>query len=161
MKKYLVAILFIAAFTTGCGNLSPRANIENQGEIDELKNNQNGVMLDLLKFKAQQEILARDIKNLQQGLINQNNENYGVQILQGDGALILMFALGTIAMLLVYHYRTRAVRSEKAAGILAQQIALFNDVGLENNVFLAAMNTEVESEVYHYITKGQKAVGRD
>ena len=153
--------MFFALFTTGCGNLSPTARIDNSGEIDELKNNQNGVMLELLKFKAQQEINARDIKNLQQGLINTNNENHGVQILQGDGALILIFALGTIGMLLVYHFRTRAVKIEKAAGILAQQIALFDDVGLENNVFMAAMNTEVEAEVYHFITKGQKAVGRD
>jgi hypothetical protein len=83
------------------------------------------------------------------------NENSGVQILQGDGPLILVFGLGVIGLLL-YHFRNRAVQAEKAAEILASEVARMNDPGLENNVLRAVMHTDVESNVYKLLSKHKK-----
>jgi hypothetical protein len=83
------------------------------------------------------------------------NDNSGVQILQGDGALIMVYSLCVIAMLLIYYYRTKLVKSEKTAEIFAQQIALHNSVDLNDKVFMAALNTDVEHDVYHAMVRNQ------
>lgn len=157
LKQLLICTLAITAI--GCGNkispLSPELKQEINGEVDEIRNNQNGIMAELGKLQQQVEINARDIKNMQNGMVNINKDNSGIQILQGDGSLILIFALATIAMLL-YHYRLRAVKSEKTAEILAQQIALHEDEDLNNKVFSAAIDEKVEKEVYKLIVKNQK-----
>jgi hypothetical protein len=108
-----------------------------------------------MKLQNKQEIMARDIGNLQTGLINSSNQNSGVQILQGDGGLIFVFALGTIALLLIYHYRSKYRESDKAANLLAQQVTHYNDIELENEVFLAALNSDVEEKVYHLMVNHQ------
>jgi len=149
------AILLLA----GCGNLSPKLQqkVDNQGgQIDEIRNNQNGISLELGKVRQSAEIQNSQLKEVQNGMVNLNaavsrNENSGIQILQGDGALIMVFALAVIAMLL--HYRNRAVKSEKAAMILAQEVAGYNDPDLHGEVLKAAMNTDAEKEVYHLLTK--------
>lgn len=138
--------------------LSPNSRIDNQGQIDELKNNQNGLMLDMLKLKQEQEMHARDVDNQIQGMFNKSNS--GIQILQGDGALIMVFAVGVVAMLLIYHYRTKAKNSTKAAEIMAQQIAVHQDENLENNVFMSALNTDAEEDVYNLMVKAQSYTGR-
>ena len=147
---------------TGCSkNLSPfspdiKNDINNQnGKIEDIKNNQNGVMLELIKLRNEQRIQAEKIENFQQGIFNGTNENFGVQILQGDGALVMVFALGTIAMILIYHYRTKSIKKEKAADILAQQIVNYNDESLTDGVFVSAMHTDVEKDVFELITKNQ------
>lgn len=164
MKKgifLIVAFAFLIA-TAGCSkNLSPfspdmKNEINNQnGKIEDIKNNQNGVMLELIKLRNEQKIQAEKIENFQQGIFNGRNENFGVQILQGDGALVMVFALGTIAMMLIYHYRTKAIKKEKAADILAQQIVSYNDESLTDGVFVSAMHTDVEKDVFELITKNQ------
>ena len=69
MKK-IAAIALLCVLFTGCG--SPFANkqrqeIDNQnGKIDDIANNTNGIMLDLLKLKNEQQILQRDVENFQQ-----------------------------------------------------------------------------------------------
>ena len=162
--KWAILAIFLLTFT-GCMDISPltpemNQRINNQdGQIEDIRNNQNGFMLELGKLRNQTDINARDIGNMQQGLINQSNQNSGVQILQGEGPLILVFALGTIAMLLVYHYRTRAVKGEKVVELLSDQIALYDDVNLDNDVFMSALNTEVEEEVYHAMIKSQERTG--
>lgn len=167
MKKgiCLTAIFVFLSICSGCSNnLSPfspdlKNEINNQnGKIEDIKNNQNGVMLELIKLRNEQKINAEKIDNFQQGLLNLSgrNENFGVQILQGDGALVMVFALGTIAMMLIYHYRTKAVKKEKAADILAQQIVNYNDESLTDDVFISAMHTDVEKDVYDLIAKNQK-----
>ena len=164
MKKLAAIALFLVVFVSGCG--SPFANrqrqeIDNQnGKIDELKNNTNGIMLDLLKLKNEQQILQRDVENFQQGLVNlsNRNENQGIQIFQGEGGMIIGFALVTIGMLLIYNYRSKAIQNQKAAELMAQQIILYNDVDLNENVFKAAMYTDTEENVYHLMTKQQKLV---
>jgi hypothetical protein len=58
--------------------------------------------------------------------------------------------------LVIYHYKTQADRSKKVADILAQEITYYNDLNLENQVFSAAINTDVEEDVYKLLVKHQK-----
>lgn len=163
MKKLL---LLIACFAfVGCARISPlspqlKQELNNQnGQIEDIRNNQNGLMTEIGKIKNQNELNAQNIRDAQQGIINlKGNENSGVQILQGDGALILIFALTSMAMFLIYHYKTRADKAIKAADILAQQIALHNDLELDDKVFMSALNTDVEKEVYQVMTRNQSFV---
>ena len=163
MRWILIGALLL--LTTGCMDISPLSpdlnnRIDNQnGQIEDIRNNQNGIMLDLLKLRNEQQQYARDVENQVQGMFNESNS--GIQILQGDGALILVFAVAVMAMFLVYHYKTRADKSHKAAEIMAQQIAVFNDDQLDNEVFLSAMNTEVEEDIYHMMVKAQSYTGRN
>jgi len=163
MKQLFLTFLILLV---GCNvsPLSPRLDqkLNNQnGQIEELKNNQNGLLLEIGKLRQESEIHARDIENAQQGIVNLKGSNYsGVTILSGDGGLILVFSLSVMAILLIYHYRTRAVKSEKSAEILAQQIAIYDDVSLDDKVFLSALNTPVEREVYHLMVKSQAMAGK-
>lgn len=163
MKKFLIIGLLVAS-VSGCGKFSPLSpeldqKIDNQnGQIEELKNNQNGIMLDLLKLRQDAQINADKIDNFQQGLLNlkgNSNENSGIQILQGDGPLIMIFALITIGMMLIYHYRTKYMKYEKLSDIIAQQVVGYNDRDLDNKIFLAALNTEVEKELHDLFVKHQ------
>lgn len=163
MKGTLIGIFaFCLLGIAGCGNLSPRLenDIDNaNGKIDEIRNNQNGIALELGKMKQNAEITDSQLSEVQQGMINLNtaisrNENSGVQILQGDGALMLVFGLGVIGMML-YYYRDRAVKSEKTASIMAEQIASFDDPVLNDEILRAAMFTDSEKDVYHLMKKHQ------
>lgn len=164
-KKYLI-ISFVLFFIFGCNinPLSPRLDqrLDNtDGKIEDIKNNQDGIMLELGKIRNQSELNARDIRDAQQGLINlKGNENSGVQILQGDGSLMLIFSLSVIGMILTFYYRNKSLKAEKTNEIFAQQVALHNDLDLENKIFLAALNTKVEKNIYHLMVKNQSLVGR-
>lgn len=167
MRRILLAMALIVTTVglSGCGNLSPRLDekIDNQnGKIDEIRNNQNGLMLELGKLKQSAEIQNSQLKEVQQGMLNVNaavskNENSGVQILQGDGALILVFSLGVIGMLL-YYYRDRAIQSEQTAEILAREVARYNSPILNDGILRAAMHTESEQQVFHLLTKHQQEI---
>lgn len=143
---------------------SPKLNqkINNQdGQIEDIKNNQNGIMLEIGKLRQQNDINARDIENAQQGLVNlRGSNNSGIQILSGDGGLLVVCFFGTLSILLILHYRNRATKSEKSAEILAQQIALHDDSNLDDKVFLSALNSPVESDIYHLMVKSQAITGR-
>jgi hypothetical protein len=167
--RRILTVLAISAMIglSGCANLNPRNNspIDNRnGKIDEIRNNQNGVMAEIGKLKQSAELQNSQLKEVQNGLLNLNaaisrNENSGVQILQGDGALILVFSLAVIGMLL-YWYRDRAVKSEKASEIMAKEIARFNDPALNDNVLRAAMNSECEGHVYHMLMVNQREIAK-
>jgi hypothetical protein len=163
MKKIFALVATLALLSSGCANFNPRLNekIDNQqGKIDEIRNNQNGISLELGKLKQSADIQNSQLKEVQQGLLNVNaavsrNENSGVQVLQGDGALILVFGLGVIGMLL-YYFRDRAVKAEKAANVMACEVVRHNNSTLTDNILRSAMNTEIESHIYHLIMKHQK-----
>ena len=105
MRTVLILTLL---FFSGCG-FSPRNRLNNQdGQIDELKNNQNGLMSEIGGLKQQSEITDSQLKEVQQGYLNiqnklSSNENSGVQILQGDGALFLVFATIVICSILYFN----------------------------------------------------------
>lgn len=115
-----IFFLYIVLLISGCQNFSPRMEpkIDNQnGKIDEISNNQNGIMAEIGKIRQETQLLNSQLKEVQNGLLNLNvavsrNENSGVQILQGDGSLLLIYSLAVMGMLL-YWYRDRAVRGEK------------------------------------------------
>lgn len=168
MRRILaIALVIFTLGLSGCANLNPRLNerIDNQnGKIDEIRNNQNGLMLELGKLRNDAQIQNSQLKEVQQGMLNMNaalskNENSGVQILQGDGALILVFSLGVIGMLL-YWYRDRAIKSEKAAEIMAQEVARYNDAELNDAILRAAMYTESEGHVFHVLSKHQRDIAQ-
>ena len=169
MKRILLVLSILFLSISGCGRFDPLSpkleqKIDNQnGKIDELKNNQNGVSLELMKLRQQTDLNARDIDNFQQGAVNlrgASNDNTGFQLIQGDGALMLIFGLGVIGMFFVYHYRTEALKNSKTANILAQQIAAHDDVNLDEKVFTAAMNSDVEEHVYQLMVKNQALAGK-
>ena len=163
MKGFFLFLLIGIMTISGCANLNPRNNspIDNQnGHIDEIRNNQNGVMAEIGKLKQNAEIQNSQLKEVQNGLLNLNmaisrNENSGVQILQGDGALILVFSLCVIGMLL-YWFHDRAVTSEKSADIMAKEVIRFNNPILNDNILRSAMNSSSEKPVYHMLTKHQR-----
>lgn len=167
MRNLIYVFIFLSLTFSGCARISPLSpnldqKIDNQdGKIEELKNNQNGLMLELGKIRQQSEINARDIENAQQGLINlRGSNNSGVQILSGDGGLLIAFLTLMGGIMTIWYYRQRAIANEKTATILAQQIALYNDTDLNDQVFLSAMNTDVEENVYHLMVKSQSLTGR-
>jgi hypothetical protein len=162
MRKILNgAILAISILMlSGCANINPRLDekIDNQnGKIDEIKNNQNGVMTEIGKIKQDQALNNSQLKDVQNGYANLKNQmfnkdNSGVQILQGDGPLFMIFASGVVFMVM-WHYRSMAKRNEKAANIMAQQIAMSENEELKDKVLRSAMHTDVEKDVYHMINK--------
>ena len=158
MKNIILSIILCFSLV-GCSNFNPRMQnrIDNKnGKIDEIKNNQNGLMLELGKLRQDAEIQNSQIKEFQQGMLNLNatgirNENKGVQILQGDGALILIFALGTVAMLLFY--KRKSDKNEKIANIMAQEVMLLNDQKLNDKILNSSMKTKIEKDVYKMMFK--------
>lgn len=158
MKNIILSII-LCFILVGCSNFNPRMQnrIDNKnGKIDEIKNNQNGLMLELGKLRQDAEIQNSQLKEVQQGMLNLNatgirNENKGVQILQGDGALILIFALGTVAMLIFY--KRKSDKNEKIANIMAQEVMLLNDQKLNDKILNSSIKTKLEKDVYKMMFK--------
>jgi hypothetical protein len=134
MKKSFL-FLFLVLFFSGCnnGNFSPRLKQNNSN--GEISNNQNGFMLELGKIKKETEILGSKLREIQEGLINLNtavsrNENTGIQILQGDGSLILVFAVSVVALL--FYYKSK--NSQEVAKILTKKIIDTQDPNFVDSV---------------------------
>lgn len=144
---------------SGCGNFSPRApNINNSnGKIEELKNNQNGLMAEIELLKNQLEISNSQLEKIQQGLLNiqSNNENSGVQILSGQGGLMVTI-VGFLCMTVVLlHYRSKAKTYEKTSDILVEKIVESKDENLQNDIFLAVLGTKSEECLLNLVKKHQ------
>jgi hypothetical protein len=153
---------FLICLIVGCGNLSPRQDQEfnNQGgKIDEIKNNQNGVMAELGTLKNQAEIQNSELEKIQQGMLNlqSNYENNGVQVFSGPGGLIVSILALMCGTIILLHYRNVAKIQEKTANILAERIANSEDPSLEDSVFQAAMYTNVEENVLNLMKKHKKS----
>jgi hypothetical protein len=159
-NKILTLTAFCLIFMSGCGNLSPRQDQEidnSNGKIDEIKNNQNGIMSELGTLKNQQEIQNSRLDRVQQGMMNiqSNYENSGVQIFSGPGGLIVAIVGFICSTILVLHYRLQAKTFEKTSSILAERIVNTNDPELEDQVFQAAMYTNVEENVLNLMKKAK------
>jgi septal ring factor EnvC (AmiA/AmiB activator) len=155
----IVALCLLAA--PGCGNLSPRQRQDlddNQGQIGAVESMANSNKLELGKLQSQAEIQNSKLDKIQQGLANIQsvNENSGVQILSGPGGLIISLVGILAACVLVVHYRGQAKQQEKVANMLAERIVSCNDPQLNDEVFRAAMHTNVEENVLHLIKKHQE-----
>lgn len=155
MRRNLAILSIILAATfTGCARFNPRldAPVENNGKIDDLRNNQNGIMAEIGKLQQNAEIQESVLKEVQNGILNLNtaisrNENSGIQILQGDGSLILIFSIVICGMIL-YFYRDKAIRNEKLASLMAKEIAQFNDPKLNDNILRSATNKNCQKQIF-------------
>ncbi len=159
----LLGIAMLGLFATGCADISPLSpHLDNkinnqQGQIEELKNIQNGLNLELGKQRNDLSLQNSQIKELQQGVINlkgSSNENSGIQIFQGDGALLLVFATLVVIIVFIYQYMI-GKRHAKTADLLASQIALRDDADELEEVFKACLYTDIEADVYDLISKHQ------
>lgn len=163
MKKLLFILMAVLLVTSlGCGNLSPRndgkmGRINNKkGKIDglseEMKNLQGSVNKEL-------RVQAGKLDNLQEGMIVSRKDNTGVQILQGDGVLVLVLALAMLATaggLGVLYYKNRFQKAEKATQLLANEVTMHNNLELEDKIFTAARHAGLHKEVLTPIVEAQK-----
>jgi len=111
-------------------------------------------MLELGKIKKETEILGSKLREIQEGLVNLNaavsrNENTGVQILQGDGSLILVFALSVVALL--FYYKSK--NSQEVAKILTQKIVDAQDTQLMNSVVKELSEKKKDKEFLSVLRK--------
>ena len=155
MKSTIMALVVCCVLLSGC-NVSPLSPINRQrigGDVGEIKNNQNGLMAEVANLKNRLDVIARDVENLQSGLINSNNKNYGVQIFQGDGGLAI--GLGIMAMLAaaVIVYKMKSDSYKKTAEIFGEQIKRMNSPDVEDKIFAAALAMKVEKPVYKILNK--------
>lgn len=155
-SKFIILLILLSSLA-GC-NVSPlspsnRPRINNSGSIGEIKSNQNGIMAEIALLKNKMEILARDVENIQNGFINSNNKNSGVQIFQGDGGLAVGFSLVAVLGLLVINYKLKADKYKKTAEIFGAQVREMKNSEMEDKVFVAALANKVEKNVYD-ILKG-------
>jgi len=110
-------------------------------------------MADLANIRSKLEIMARDVENLQQGFINSNNRNYGVQIFQGEGGLIAGVSIILFLSFLVFNYRVKAEKYKKVASIMGKEIKSLNNKKIENEIFMSALGAKVEEDVYKILKK--------
>ena len=161
----LLLISFSVLAITGCSvsPFSPRSQqkINNNGKIEEIKSNQNGILAEVGKLKQDVDLMNSKLKEVQNGLINissaiSRNENSGVQVLQGDGSLILVFSIIVFGGML--WYRTRAISSERSLNIMAKQVAKYNLAELNDNIIKDAVNAGKGKEILGLLNKAIKEV---
>ena len=156
--KTLTAVLMVLVLFSGCANFNPKSRINNSnGKINDINNNQNGMMLELGKLKQDTEVLNSKLKEIQNGLVNLNmaisrNENTGVQILQGDGSLFLVFSC--IALVCIFYFKNRD--DEDTMKILAEKIMESQDENLQESVVDAAMAKNKGEKVLNLLKKVKK-----
>jgi hypothetical protein len=165
--KYFIpsALLAILFSTIGCGNLSPRDNFspKQQQDLDnregkisgEIDNMSNSARAEILKLQQNDEIQNSTLDKVQKGMVNlqSNNENSGIQILSGPGGLIFSLVALMAVFIMALHYRKEMKLSEKTSEILAEKITEQNNLQLEDEVFKAAMFSDVEKRVYQLMMK--------
>lgn len=161
MRNFILTIIatLCLVLASGCGNLSPRNEQdagENQGQIGEIESMANSNKLELGTLQSQLDMQNNKIENMQYGMANlqSNNENSGVQILSGSGGLIIAI-IGIIAAVAIITSYRHSKKQEKVAEILAERIVSWNEPQLEDEVFQAAMYTDVESNVLRLFKKHQ------
>jgi major membrane immunogen (membrane-anchored lipoprotein) len=156
--KTLTSILMVLVLFSGCANFNPKSRINNSnGKINDINNNQNGMMLELGKLKQDAEILNSKLKEVQNGLLNLNmaisrNENTGIQVLQGDGSLFLVFSC--IALVCMFYFKNRD--NEDTMKLLAEKIMESQDENLQESVVDAAMEKNKGEKVLSLLKKAKK-----
>lgn len=155
--KNIVTLLISIVLITGC-NFSPlspsnRPRINNNGEIGDIKNNQNGMMTEIIGLKNRLEIIAKEVETLQNGLINSNNKNFGIQIFQGDGGLAIGFSLIVILSLVATNYKLKSDKYRKTAELFGEEIKRLGNLDVENKLFTSALANKIEKNVYDILKK--------
>lgn len=159
-KIKMVCLILSLTILSGCSvsPFSPRnqQRINNNGKIDEIKSNQNGIMAEVGKLKQDVDLINSQLREVQSGLLNINsalsrNENSGIQILQGDGSLILVFSMFIVAAML--WYRSKAVKSEKNLSIIAKEVAKYNVAELNDSIIKSAISEGKGKEILQILNK--------
>jgi predicted PurR-regulated permease PerM len=156
--KTLASILIVLVLFSGCTNFNPKSRINNSnGKINDINNNQNGMMMELGKLKQDAEVLNSKLKEIQNGLVNLNmaisrNENTGVQILQGDGSLFLIFSC--IALVCIFYFKNRD--NEDTMKMMAEKIMESPDEKLQESVVDAALAKNKGEKVLNLLKKVKK-----
>lgn len=159
-KTYLVGIILLAS-VSGC-NFSPlsptnRPNIRNNGDVGDIKNNQQGLMVELMNLKNRMDVMAQEIENIQNGFINHNNKNSGIQIFQGDGGLIAGLSSIGILAIVALAYKLKSDKYKKTAELFGKQIKNMNNDGLERSVLASALANKVEMEAFRILRDQSKS----
>ena len=152
MKKGTILIL-LSCLLIGC-NVSPLSPANRQkisGDVGEIRSNQNGIMGEIAALKSRLDVIARDVDNLQSGLINSNNKNFGIQIFQGDGGLAIGLAVVAMLAAATIVYKMKAEKYKKTAELFGRQIKKMNNEDVENEIFSAALMNKVEKNVYEIL----------
>lgn len=155
MRSILVCVV-LATVLSGC-NVSPlspsnRQSIRrNSGEIGDIKNNQNGIMAEIMSLKGRMDVMARDIENIQNGFINHNNRNNGIQIFQGDGGLAVGLSLLFVLAVVALNYKLKSEKYRKTAELFAKQVKNLHSPEVEEKVLVGAIEKKVESEVFRML----------
>lgn len=153
MVKKITCLAIIALLVSGC-NFSPlspsnRNGIRNNsGEIGDIKNNQNGIMAEIMSLKSRMDVMARDIENIQSGFINHNNKNSGVQIFQGDGGLAVGLSMVVLLAIVAMNYKIKSDKYRKTAELFGNKIKAMNDLRMQEEIMLDALGKKVESETF-------------
>lgn len=160
MKTIKIVCCLAGILLSGC-SVSPfspknQQRINNNGKIDEIKSNQNGLMLEFMKLKQDLGILNSQLKEVQNGLVNMNNaisrnENSGIQILQGDGSLILVFSILIFGGML--WYRSKALKSEKNLDIIVKQVVKYNLAELNDEIIKCAIKEGKGKDIVGILSK--------
>jgi hypothetical protein len=156
VKNTVLALALISMVISGC-NVSPfspqnRPKIRNNGgEIGDMNSNQNGVMAEIMGLKNRLDVIAQDVENLQNGLINTNNRNFGVQIFHGEGGLAAGVVLLVALALLAANYKLKSDRYKKTAEIFGGQIKKMSNSRMEDELLVAAIEKKVEADVYRIL----------
>lgn len=170
MVKRVLAAIALAAFLlfgSGCARINPRIDpkldqkIDNQnGKIRDIESIQNGMKNELNGIKQNAEISNSKLDHVQNGLLNlqDSNRNSGIQIFSGSGGLVLGLCVCVVIGFVALAYRRQSQLHEKTADMLAARIVMQNNDHLEEDVFKAAMYTDVEEKVYSLIKKHQQKV---
>jgi len=148
MKKTFV--LAIALILSGC-NFSPlspsnRPNIRNNGDVGDIKSNQQGIMAELLNLKNRMDVMAQEIENIQNGFINHNNKNSGIQIFQGDGGLLVGFSCMALLAMVAINYKIKSDKYRKTAEIFGSKIRSMRKPDIEKDILVGALEKKVEFE---------------
>lgn len=167
MRKVLAILLigFSLTMGAGCARINPRVDphleekIDNQnGKIRDMENIQNGIKNDINGIKQDAEITNSKLDHVQNGMLNMQESNNGIQIFSGNGGLIVGFCVILIMAFVILSYRKQAVVNAKAADMLAARIVCQKNEDLEEDVFKAALYSDVEEKVYGLIKKHQQAL---
>lgn len=152
----MMALVACSVLVSGC-NVSPfspqnRPRIKNNGgEIGDMKNNQNGLMAEVMSLKNRLDVLARDVENLQSGLINTNNRNFGVQIFHGEGGLAAGVVIVVALALIAASYKLKSDRYRKTAEVLGKHVKKSADSRARDEILVEAMEKRVEADVYRIL----------
>jgi hypothetical protein len=110
-------------------------------------------MAELMNMKNRMDVMAQEIENIQNGFINHNNKNSGVQIFQGDGGLLVGISCLALFAMVALNYKLKSDKYKKTAEIFGNRIKSMNRPDVEEEILIGAMAKKVETEVFNILKR--------